>query len=352
MTMPPDAEPEIAWLQGIRGVEGEFLLTKPVNVVGRSRGCDIVLDVPTVSRRHCEIHWTGDGWQVHATGRNGTVVGDRPVLPETPQPLQHGDVVRLGRGVALCLIRPRHTPRTTLVAAGRTDIGDRRRNEDAFLATTTIAGVADGVGGRPAGAMASKICIDLLRDADERTDLGEVVRAMNAEIRRRGARDPRSNGMASTLDAVRLVSDGETDWLRGVHVGDGYTVLQQTDGTLIWKTRPHTYSEALVAAGQLSPAEGDEHPESSRLLRAIGADEAVGTEVWHEPAHPGQRLVIFTDGLYNALGRRGVADALHRTRRHPPGPASEEFIELALRAGGNRDNVTVVVADVTAEVES
>ncbi|MEV8516271.1 FHA domain-containing protein [Dactylosporangium sp. NPDC051484] len=349
----PTAGFEMAWLKGEQGIDGEFLLSRSVNVVGRSRDCDIVLPLPTVSRRHCEIRWHGRGWEVRAMGRNGTTVNDAVLPPDGVQPLNDGDLVRIGSSIALRLVLPRRAvqvPDLRLRAAGRSNVGHRRRNEDAFLATATAVAVADGVGGRPAGAVASGICIDVLAHAGGQAELADVVQRMNAEIRRRGAADPLTSGMASTLDAARLVTLGGIPWLQGAHVGDGFTVLQD-GGQPKWLTRAHTYAAALVAAGQLSTSEGVAHPDSSRLVRAVGLDESVRPDVWQHRARPGQRLVVFTDGLFGALGWNGVAEALHKVRRRSPERACEELIRLALRADGNRDNVTVVVADVNVTAD-
>ncbi len=53
-------------------------------VIGRDRGCDIVTDVPHVSRRHAEIRPAGDGWEVVDLGSSGgTWIGGQPT-PTAP----------------------------------------------------------------------------------------------------------------------------------------------------------------------------------------------------------------------------------------------------------------------------
>lgn len=62
--------------------------------VGRDRSNDVVSTEVGMSRDHCVIEPTRDGWQVRDLGsRNGTAVSGRPV---TTHRLQHGDRIRCG----------------------------------------------------------------------------------------------------------------------------------------------------------------------------------------------------------------------------------------------------------------
>lgn len=78
----------------LRGDLGQWELTAPVTVVGRSRRCDIVIDDPNVSRRHIEITRQGDGFMVRDLGStNGARLNQRPIQQEV---LQNGDQLELG----------------------------------------------------------------------------------------------------------------------------------------------------------------------------------------------------------------------------------------------------------------
>lgn len=72
----------------------ELTLDKDVTVIGRSSGCDIVLDDPNVSRRHAEVRRMGDGFSLVDLGStNGTEVNGQRV-GETS--LMNGDVIGVG----------------------------------------------------------------------------------------------------------------------------------------------------------------------------------------------------------------------------------------------------------------
>jgi putative serine protease PepD len=64
--------------------------------VGRASDCDVVVDVPQVSRRHLLLAWTGDIWTVQDTSTRGTFDTTGSRLPETATPVTDAAVLRLG----------------------------------------------------------------------------------------------------------------------------------------------------------------------------------------------------------------------------------------------------------------
>jgi hypothetical protein len=82
--------------QAFAHVGGKRLLIAPTGTtLGRSRGCDIVLDDPGVSRRHAEIRASDDGWMIQDLGStNGVFLNRSPI--EGPAPLRSGDQIELG----------------------------------------------------------------------------------------------------------------------------------------------------------------------------------------------------------------------------------------------------------------
>jgi pSer/pThr/pTyr-binding forkhead associated (FHA) protein len=78
----------------LRGRQGDYQLSGPVTVLGRSRRCDIVLTDPNVSRQHAEVRRQDDGFMLVDLGStNGTRVNRRDVKQVV---LQHGDRIELG----------------------------------------------------------------------------------------------------------------------------------------------------------------------------------------------------------------------------------------------------------------
>jgi hypothetical protein len=71
-----------------------FAIDHPPAVVGRSRRCDIVVEDPNVSRRHCEFQLRGTDWYVADLGStNGIAVNGKPVSSARLEP---GDEIAVG----------------------------------------------------------------------------------------------------------------------------------------------------------------------------------------------------------------------------------------------------------------
>lgn len=72
----------------------EYGLDEGALVFGREAGADVVVPSTEVSRRHAELHPTGDGVVLLDTSVNGTFVNGARVSGQ--RVLQHGDVLRVG----------------------------------------------------------------------------------------------------------------------------------------------------------------------------------------------------------------------------------------------------------------
>jgi pSer/pThr/pTyr-binding forkhead associated (FHA) protein len=72
-----------------------FLLHGNSLTLGRSAGCDICIDEPSLSSEHARLSASGQGWRiVNLLSTNGIFVNDKKVFAHE---LRHGDIVRLGR---------------------------------------------------------------------------------------------------------------------------------------------------------------------------------------------------------------------------------------------------------------
>lgn len=97
-------------------------LDQDVIQVGRGEDADILIDNPSLSRRHCEIRREGDAWVVADLGSsNGTFFKGQKIAEA--QRLQMGDEIGLGKfsvvfGKALGQEAPAPAPKTSAAAAG------------------------------------------------------------------------------------------------------------------------------------------------------------------------------------------------------------------------------------------
>lgn len=233
-----------------------------------------------------------------------------------------------------------------------THTGARRSlNEDFFLADGFAFLVADGMGGHEAGEVASSTAIDALqpltaglRDALESDGAAGVERLL-AEAHGRVAAIATAPGKeaGTTVSGVVLAEqDGVPYWLV-VNVGDSRTYLL-TEGELEQVSVDHSEVQELLDAGIIGADETRTHPRRHVVTRALGPGAPSPADYWFVPVGERDRVLVCSDGLSGELEDaqiervlRDVADAQG---------AADRLVCEALAAGG-RDNITVVVVDVS-----
>lgn len=239
-----------------------------------------------------------------------------------------------------------------------THVGMKRsNNQDAFCAlaganapagTDALIAVADGMGGRKAGEVASTMTIQGLMDRIGRDNsedatmlsvvrmdsiLERVVGELNAEVYR-GAQRPQTRGMGTTLTAGLLV--GQRLFL--AHVGDSRAYLLRGK-KLKQLTHDHSWVAEEVARGALRPEDVAYHPARNVITRALGISPEVDVDVVALEVEERDLLLICSDGLHSVVPDGEIAEVLGS---HEPQKACELLIERANGHGGP-DNVTVVV---------
>ncbi len=97
--------PEPLILKVVNGKEAGRQIPVPSRgaVLGRGVDCDIVLDDPSVSRKHCRIVWENTDWVIEDLGsRSGVIVNEQM---SHISPLKQGDEIRLA-GLVLKVASP------------------------------------------------------------------------------------------------------------------------------------------------------------------------------------------------------------------------------------------------------
>ncbi len=220
----------------------------------------------------------------------------------------------------------------------------RSNNEDAAHAGRRILAVADGIGGAPAGELASDIVIRALRgleDGAEPDDPEEALRAAlaeaNRQIERAASDDPARQGMGTTITALMVTGDRFVL----LHVGDSRGYLLR-DGTLTRLTRDDTFVQELVDRGVIDAADVRDHPQRSIITQAVQGGEFDASVTALTP-RTGDRYLLCSDGLSDYVSEESIGQALALCPE--PQPCTERLVRLALRASAP-DNVTVLVCDV------
>lgn len=215
--------------------------------------------------------------------------------------------------------------------------------------------VADGMGGRAAGEVASQLAINALLDLvvltpdwilrPETDVLSQKVLQrtkdrflqVNQALTERADADPTLRGFGTTMTIAASVGAK----LFIAHIGDSRIYLLRR-GELHRLTRDHTLAQALADAGQISQWE----IASSKMRHAL--TQCLGDH--GKKIHPDVRLVALQDGDSLLLCTDGLSDLVDDhvlTRILSAGDPAEStcrtLIDRALAAGG-LDNVTAVVA--------
>jgi protein phosphatase len=243
---------------------------------------------------------------------------------------------------------------TTLRWAARTDVGRvRSLNEDAHVTRPPLFLVADGMGGHEAGEVASGVTASRLATLADHADdhpasideLSAEIQAVNADLFAAGEA---GRTMGTTLAGLAIAEhSGKPAWL-AFNVGDS-RVYSWFAGELQQITKDHSFVQELVDSGQLDPVEARTHRQRNVITRALGAEPDVEADYWVRPIRCDEWFVICSDGLTGEVDDGRIAALL--VESGDPAEAADRLVTLALEHGG-RDNVTVVVVEVTAVGET
>ena len=241
-----------------------------------------------------------------------------------------------------------------LDVAGHSHVGQvRENNEDSWAgqsaseSPTSASGylvVADGMGGRLAGEVASKMAVEEVDEASQSSSITDpesmqgLFRRINHSVHTAGQRASTS-GMGTTLTVG--VQSGRR--LLVGHVGDSRLYLiRRRKITQI--TSDHNVTAEKLAAGFITADEALQDPQRNILTRAIGAEPDVECDIYEISLKRGDRLLACSDGLYGDLSNKVI---LNLARNGSPEAASNALVSAANQAGGT-DNITAVIGDVVA----
>jgi serine/threonine protein phosphatase PrpC len=234
--------------------------------------------------------------------------------------------------------------------------------------------VADGMGGEALGEIASQIAtrsvleqvtrrlvLPLLqwseaaeeaaatnaleRESQMRKALVDGFRFANRQIRTLAHTHGRATGTTAT---ALLIFDGQA---LIAHVGDS-RAYRLNRGVLTLLTEDHSYVQRLIQMGQLDPSDQANHPRRNALYRALGQQDEVEVDLVACPLEVGDRLLLCSDGLWDAVPEATLASLLAGSRDGASVTMrAERLITLADEAGGE-DNSTVILIEIQRESQT
>ena len=224
---------------------------------------------------------------------------------------------------------------------GKTDIGKfRKENQDRFRLSmltddSAFAVVCDGMGGAASGGLASDISANAVYERIQlsfRSDMEpksikslliSAISAANTLVYNKSKACPENEGMGTTC-----VCDSRA------------YILNESGITQI--TSDHTMVEYLHSKGLIDESEMKVHRMKNVITRAVGVDETVEADYFELDVHPGEYILICTDGLTNYVSDEVIFGTVYH---QPLEQAATDLIERANSLGG-KDNITVVLAAI------
>jgi serine/threonine protein phosphatase PrpC len=247
---------------------------------------------------------------------------------------------------------------------GHTDVGlAREHNEDSHLADPDLGVfvVADGVGGRAKGEVASQETVELIwewlkrnevmiRDvadgnATERAgQLCQIVRGaiQNAcyMVHSMGELDPEQRGMSTTASV--FLACGNVGVVG--QVGDSRVYLVR-ENEVAQLTEDHTLINYQLKHGLITPEQAANSRAKNVITRAVGHKDYVEVDTLPIPLFAGDRVILCSDGFHGYVKDLREMDFF---REMDVEDAVLEAIRFANESGG-KDNITVLAVELSDE---
>ncbi len=252
-------------------------------------------------------------------------------------------------------------------ASAVSDVGQVRENNEDRVGLwarhgVVLAVVADGMGGAVAGEEASRLVVEAiqadflgeargsetLRDIseDEISDkLRSAIRRGNRAIIERANEHPEFQGMGTTI-TLGLIRDNRVIL---AHVGDSRAYLiDGREGWINQITDDHSFVEALLASGHITPEQAAVHPMRNVLYRALGQIEDTEADLYSRNLREGDWLILCSDGLTRHVDPEEFVEVASAISN--PEEVAQELVNRANSRGGE-DNISVVVIKMESSEE-
>lgn len=248
-------------------------------------------------------------------------------------------------------------------AVARSDVGMvRESNQDSFhiCHDTGLYIVADGMGGRAGGEIASNLAVttvglELERNLEallsrnipgRRTLLSQAVNAASLKIYERSLELPQFRGMGTTTTFLWIPPFGKSpsrtqDHAIVAHVGDSRCYLLRA-GLLYQVTEDHSLVNEKIKSGMLKRGDPIIAQTRNIITRCVGYQEEEEVDTFVLPLFVGDRFLLCSDGLTSKLDDVEIAQNLAGDDLDS---IPNKLISLANSRGGE-DNVTVMVVAV------
>lgn len=236
---------------------------------------------------------------------------------------------------------------------GGTDVGCvRKMNQDsiAYDEALGFGVVADGIGGRPGGEIASKIVTSTISNNIKSSDkirhdsLTSFIMAQLDEANHKVLSYGRSHanyaGLGSTVNFLYFSG---TD-LHIAHVGDSRTYLFYKEH-MFQLTVDHNLG-TFIKRGLIDPNSISGTIKPAALMRAMGLKDHLESDFLSKKVKNGEMYLTASDGLFDMVADTTIRRILSEGQ-HDPSHLPQRLITEANKNGGV-DNITVLISKVAA----
>ncbi|MCR5599965.1 MAG: protein phosphatase 2C domain-containing protein [Ruminococcus sp.] len=238
---------------------------------------------------------------------------------------------------------------------GVTEKGVMTHNEDALLINDSvidagsseqmlsepfIAAVSDGVSGERSGELASKMCLELVRDIRYGSEckLDEELLAIHYKLAEYSESDPEMHNMQATLCGIAI---DEKNNILTFNVGDS-RLYRFRGGRIKQLSRDQSLVQLLIDEGTITREERKSHVHRNIIFPVFGNVKSapkVDTVSLDGGMEYGDLLLLCTDGLSDYVSVLDIEEILEmpkslKNRLHL-------LVNKALE-NGSKDNITVI----------
>lgn len=238
---------------------------------------------------------------------------------------------------------------------GVTEKGVMPHNEDALLINGSVidagsseqsinepfvAAVSDGVSGERSGELASKMCLEMIRDIrySSEVKLEDELIGIHHKLAEYSRSDPEVHNMQATICGIAV---DEKNNILTFNVGDS-RLYRFRGGRIKQISRDQSLVQLLIDEGAITHEERKTHVHRNIIFPVLGnvkSDPKIDTEILDGGMDYGDLLLLCTDGLSDYVSVLDIEEILEmpkglKTRLHL-------LVNKALE-NGSKDNITVI----------
>ena len=238
-----------------------------------------------------------------------------------------------------------------VLMAGATNKGRTRKTNQDSIFYDEVLGVgivADGIGGRKGGEIASSMAVTNMRNVirnskrikrdEARPLLISGVDRANLAIIARGEHDPTLAGMGTTLECLLFLQNQ----IFLAHIGDSRTYLYYRANQ--WQITLDHNVQNFLERGWIKAGNLPQEWKGQALVRALGLSNHCEVDVYQKRLRLGELYITASDGLFDMVSDHEICH-LVKGYQDDIKKIPEILINEANRKGG-RDNITVLICKV------